>query len=63
MATTSVISVIGLGLTLAIGVFQWLRSAFDTKEQARKNAQKEIEDAIASGDISRINAIIQRLRS
>lgn len=43
-------------------VIQLWAKANDTKAKEKADAKKETKDAVDSGDVSRINAVIQRLR-
>lgn len=62
MTNTLTLQIVLAVLGLAGTIFTlWLkRNDQITKE--REDAKKEISDAIASGDISRINGIINKLR-
>lgn len=52
-----------LALISLIGpVLSWLIQKNQKSEQERKDRKQEIKDAVFSGDVSRINAIVQRLR-
>lgn len=56
------LSVIGLSLTLFISVLSWFFKHNDRRQKEKDNARKEISEAIASGDVSRIHAVIDQLR-
>lgn len=57
-----ILTVIGLALMLAIYIAQWWFKRNDKTQKAKDGLDKEIKEAIASGDVSRINNVIQRLR-
>jgi len=58
----SLIAVIGAGLQLAFLLFtNWFKYA-DGKKQERRELKDEGIKAIRSGDASRINAVLARLR-
>lgn len=57
-----ILTVIGLALMLAIYIAQWWFKRNDKTQKAKDDLDKEIKEAIASGDVSRINNVIQRLR-
>lgn len=58
----STLTVIGLLLTLIIKAMQWFFQMSDKKQKERDAIKKDISDAVYSGDVSRINAIVQQLR-
>ena len=58
----STLTVIGLLLTLIIKAMQWFSQMSDKKQKERDAIKKDISDAVYSGDVSRINAIVQQLR-
>ena len=47
---------------LLIMLFTAYQKATDTRTKEKSDAKKEISDAVASGDVSRINASINKLR-
>lgn len=57
------LAVIGAVAQVVILLLQSHYSNEATIKQAKANQVKGISDAIASGDISRINSVIQQLRS
>lgn len=63
MPAGTVVQFLVLLITLGILFFSWWTNKDAAKQKERDATEKEISDAVASGDISRINAIIQRLRS
>ena len=56
------ISIIGLTLTFGILLINWFVKHNDRKLKEKDDRKKEIKDAVASGDVSRIHRIIDQLR-
>lgn len=56
------IELIGTALAILLVIFKWIGDHYSVKAKAYDAIQKEITDAIASGDNSRINAIVDKLR-
>jgi flagellar basal body-associated protein FliL len=50
-------------LSLATSIFVWWMKNDSEKKKKVSDERKEIKDAVNSGDVARINAVIQRLRS
>lgn len=49
-------------ITLLGTVISWWIRASDESKKEKKERKQEIKDAVFSGDVSRINAVIMRLR-
>jgi hypothetical protein len=49
-------------LQLAGALLVWWIKADADKKKAQAERKQEIKDAVFSGDVSRINAVVQRLR-
>jgi hypothetical protein len=49
-------------LGLFMTVLSWWMKNDSAKKEEKDATKKEIHEAIASGDVGRINAIVQRLR-
>ena len=60
---TQLFTVIGLLLTAGIGVFKWWQHLTSEKKKRAEEAMKLFKEAEATGDISKINAAIARLKS
>lgn len=50
-------------LSLATSIFVWFVKNDSEKKKKVADERKEIKEAVYSGDIARINAIINKLRS
>ncbi len=60
---TAWLAVIGAIAQIALLLIQSYNAKDAETKQVHTDNAKEITDAIASGDLSRINAVVQRLRS
>ena len=49
-------------VALALGIWAWWAKNNDAKKKADEARRKEIHDAVHSGDVSRIHAIVDRMR-
>jgi hypothetical protein len=58
---TQILAVIGLILTCAIGIWKRFSRIRAEKRKLADEAQKEYEEALKSGDTSRITAALARL--
>lgn len=56
------LTVIGLILITTIKMMDWWTKKNDVAQKAKDDLKKQIDDAVASGDVSRLNDIINRLR-
>lgn len=57
------LTVIGLLLTSAIGIWRFVKKLRNEKKKRAEEAKKMYQEALKSNDISKLNAAIARLNS
>lgn len=60
--TLAIVTAVGTLLSLAFGIYKWIRRMKREERRIADEAQKQFDEGIASGDTSLITAAFSRMR-